>query len=222
MKRNILFTWSSGKDSALALYELQRTNDYEILALLTTITEGYDRISMHGVKSILLEQQVESLGLLVEKIYIKKNESNKEYEAKMKDKLKQYKKRGALSVVFGDIFLEDIRKYREKNLSKLGITALFPLWHRNTTELAHKFIDLGFKAVITCVDSNVLDKKFVGKIFDEKFLSRLPSSVDPCGENGEFHTFVYDGPLFKRRIQFKKGSIVLKENRFYFCDLLSI
>ncbi len=213
-------SWSGGKDSAIVLYELQKTNGYEISALLTTITEDYDRISMHGVRSVLLEQKAESLGLPVEKIYIEKNESNEEYEAKMKDKLMQYQSRGVLSIVFGDIFLEDVRKYREEKLSKLGIKGIFPIWKRDTTELAHTFIDLGFKAVITCVDSNVLDKKFVGRAFDEQFLSELPSTIDPCGENGEFHSYVYDGPIFRKRILYKKGKVVLRENRFYYCDLM--
>jgi uncharacterized protein (TIGR00290 family) len=222
MTEKVLFTWSGGKDSAVALYELQKTHDYEISALLTTLTESYNRISMHGVKNILLEQQVESLGLPVEKIYIKKNESNEEYEAKMKDKLMHYRSRGVLSVVFGDIFLEDLRKYREENLSKIGMKGIFPIWRRDTTALAHTFIDLGFKAVITCVDSNILDKIFVGRDFDERFLSELPSNVDPCGENGEFHSFVYDGPMFRKRIIHKKGKIILRENRFYYCDLMPI
>lgn len=216
----VLFTWSGGKDSTVALYELQRTHDYEISALLTTLTEGYNRISMHGVKNILLERQVESLGLPVEKIYIKKNESNEEYEAKMKDKLMHYRSRGVLSVVFGDIFLEDLRKYREENLLKIGMKGIFPIWKRDTTELAHTFIDLGFKAVITCVDSNILDKTFVGREFDDQFLSDLPFTVDPCSENGEFHSFVYDGSIFKKKILFRKGKIVLRDNRFYYCDLI--
>lgn len=218
----VLFTWSGGKDSAVALYELQKTHDYEISALLTTLTEGYNRISMHGVKNILLERQVESLGLPVEKIYIKKNESNEEYEAKMKDKLMHYRSRGVLSVVFGDIFLEDLRKYREENLLKIGMKGIFPIWKRDTTELAHTFIDLGFKAVITCVDSNILDKIFVGRDFDEHFLSELPSNVDPCGENGEFHSFVYDGPIFSKQVLFRKGKVVLRKKRFYYCDLIPV
>ena len=222
MIEKVVLTWSGGKDSAIVLYELQKTNGYEISALLTTITEDYDRISMHGVRSVLLEQQAESLGLPVEKIYIEKNESNEEYEAKMKDKLMQYQSRGVLSIVFGDIFLEDVRKYREEKLSKLGIKGIFPIWKRDTTELAHTFIDLGFKAVITCIDLKVLDKTFVGKVFDEQFLSELPSNVDPCGENGEFHSYVYDGPIFRKRILYKKGKVVLRENRFYYCDLMPV
>lgn len=220
MTEKVLFAWSGGKDSAMALYELKMTHSYEISALLTTVTEDYDRISMHGVRSILLEQQAESLGLPVEEVYITKNSSNEEYEARMRDKLIYYRSRGVLSVVFGDVFLEDLRRYREENLSKMGMKGIFPIWKRDTTELAHAFIDLGFRAVITCVDSNVLDKVFVGRVFDEQFLSELPSTVDPCGENGEFHSFVYDGPIFQKRILHEKGEVILRDNRFYYCDLV--
>jgi len=206
----------------MALYELQRTHKYEILALLTTVTEDYDRVSMHGVRSVLLEQQAKSLGISLEKVYITKSASNDEYESKMKEILMKYKSQGVLSVAFGDIFLEDLRKYREKNLSKIGMNGIFPIWKKDTTELAHTFIDLEFKAIITCVDSNALDERFVGKIYDRQFLSELPSSVDPCGENGEFHSFVYDGPIFRKRIAFTVGDIVLRDNRFYFCDLIPI
>jgi len=222
MTEKVLFTWSGGKDSAMALYELQMAHGYEISALLTTITEDYDRISMHGVRRILLEQQAESLGLPVEKIYITKNSSSEEYEAKMRDKLMHYQSRGVLSVVFGDIFLEELRKYREENLSKIGMKPLFPIWKRDTAELAHTIIDLGFKAVITCVDSNVLNKIFVGRTFDEQLLSELPATVDPCGENGEFHSFVYDGPIFRKRISHRKGEVILRDNRFYYCDLIPV
>jgi uncharacterized protein (TIGR00290 family) len=220
MAEKIIFTWSGGKDSAMALYELQRTHSYEVSALLTTITEDYERISMHGVRRILLERQADSLGLSLEKVFISKNTSNEEYESKMQDALIKYRATGVSYVVFGDIFLEDLRKYREDNLSKVDMKGIFPIWKRDTTELAHTFIDLGFKAVVTCVDSNVLDKKFVGRVFEEQFLSELPSTVDPCGENGEFHSFVYDGPIFRERIAFTVGDIVLRDNRFYFCDLI--
>jgi len=218
----VLFTWSGGKDSAMALYELQKDGRYEIVALLTSVTEDYDRISMHGVRRVLLEQQAQSLGLPLEILYITRNSSNEEYEAKLKDKLLQYKNHGVSSVVFGDIFLEDLRKYRESNLAQVGMKGIFPIWKRDTAELAHTFIDLDFKAVITCVDSNVLDGKFVGRYFDSQFLSELPAKVDPCGENGEFHSFVYDGPIFHERIRFRRGKIVLRDNRFYFRDLISI
>ena len=220
MAEKVLFTWSGGKDSALALYELQRRNDHEIVALLTTLTEDYNRISMHGVQSILLEEQTISLGLPNEKVYISKNSSNEEYEAKMKEVLQKYLAAGVSFVVFGDIFLEDLRKHREDNLSKIGMKAIFPIWKRDTTELAREFIELGFKAVITCIDSNVLDKAFVGRLYDQQFLSDLPSTVDPCGENGEFHSFVYDGPMFQKEVPYTKGETVFRDNRFWYCDLM--
>jgi len=216
----ILFTWSGGKDSAMALYELQKVYSYKILALLTTVTAGYARISMHGVRNTLLEQQIESLGFPLLKVYISKNSSNEEYEAKMKNALLRYQAQGVSSVAFGDIFLEDLRRYREENLFSIGLKGIFPLWRRNTTILAHRFIDLGFKAVITCVDSRFLNKSFAGRVFDKQFLSELPKNVDPCGENGEFHSFVFDGPIFRKKILYKEGVIVLRNNRFYYCDLI--
>ena len=222
MAEKVLFTWSGGKDSVLALYELEIKHDYEVVALLTTLTEDYDRISMHGVRSLLLERQANSLGLPIEKVYISKNSSNQEYEANMREVLQKYLTFGISSVVFGDIFLEDLRKYREDNLSKIGMKAVFPIWKRDTAELAHEFIDLGFKAVVTCVDSKVLDKIFIGRLFDEQFLSELPANVDPCGENGEFHSFVYDGPIFKERVSYERGEINLRDNRFWYCDLIPI
>ena len=177
---------------------------------------------MHGVHRTVLEQQAESLGLPLEKIYITKDAGNEEYEAKMKNKLMEYKNRGVLSVVFGDIFLEDVRKYREENLSGIGIKGIFPLWRRDTTDLAHRFMDLGFKAVITCIDSKALDKRFIGQSYDEQFLNELPPGVDPCGENGEFHTFVHEGPVLREKIAFTMGEVVLRDNRFYFCDLIPL
>ena len=221
MTKRALFTWSGGKDSVMALYELQKVGSYEISALLTTVTKDYDRVSMHGVKRSLLEQQADSLGYPLEEVLISKDASNEEYEAKMKEILEKYLKAGISTVVFGDIFLEDLRKYREENLSNIGMKAVFPIWKRNTAELAHTFVDLGFKAVITCVDSKFLGKAFVGRLLDERFLSELPSNVDPCGENGEFHSFVYGGPVFRESLSFKLGDIVLRDNRFYFCDLIS-
>lgn len=220
IKEKVILSWSGGKDSALALYELAKTENYEIAALLTTVTQDYDRISMHGVRRALLEQQAESLGFALEKVFIVKNTSNEEYESKMQKVLAKYLMAGVRSVVFGDVFLEDVRKHRRDNLSKLAMKPIFPIWKRDTTELAHTFIDLGFKAVITCIDSNALDKMFIGRTFDEQFLSELPSVVDPCGENGEFHSFVYDGPIFQERILHTIGQVILRENRFYYCDLI--
>jgi uncharacterized protein (TIGR00290 family) len=222
MVERALFTWSGGKDSVMALYEVQKVGNYEISALLTTVTKDYDRISMHGVRRSLLEQQADSLGYPLEQVLISKDASNEEYEAKMKEILGKYLKASIPTVVFGDIFLEDIRKYREENLCDIGMKAVFPIWKRNTAELAHTFVDLGFKAVVTCVDSEFLGKAFVGRLFDERFLCELPSNVDPCGENGEFHSFVYGGPLFRENLSFKLGDVVLRDNRFYFCDLIPL
>jgi len=220
MVEEILFTWSGGKDSAIALHELQKTKKYRISALLTTITSDYDRISMHGVRRILLEQQADSLGYHLEKVYISKNSSDEEYARKMREALEKYQSMGISSVAFGDIFLEDVRKYREEKLSTIGMKAMFPLWKKDTTRLAHWFIKIGFKAVVGCIDSTMLDKAFVGREFNEQFLSELPLTVDPCGENGEFHTFVYDGPIFRNRILHTRGEVALRDNRFYYCDLI--
>lgn len=220
MPEKVIVSWSGGKDSALAFYEIQKNHDYEILALLTTVTEHYDRISMHGVRRILLEQQAESLGYSLEKVFISKNTANEEYESKMREVLEKYMGEGVSSVVFGDIFLEEVRKYREDNLSKIGMRGVFPLWEKDTYKLARMFINSGFKAVITCVDVKVLSKRFVGRVFDGQFLSELPSTVDPCGENGEFHSFVYEGPIFQKRILYTRGKVILRENRFYYCDLI--
>lgn len=222
MKEKVLFSWSGGKDSALALYMIRKSGKYEIEALLTTVTEDYDRISMHGVRRVLLEQQAESLGLPVEKVFISKNISTEEYGAKMQQVLEKYVKRDVSSVVFGDVFLEDVRKYREDNLAKVGMKGIFPLWKCDTSELLRKFMVLGFKAVISCVDSKVLDKSFAGRSYDLKFLRELPPTVDPCGENGEFHSFVYNGPIFSKEILFTRGDVVLRDNRFYFCDLIPV
>lgn len=222
MAEKILFAWSGGKDSAMALYETQKTRRYEIAALLATVTKGYDRVSMHGVRRSLLRQQAESLGIPLEEVRIPKNSSNKEYEAKMREVLVRYQRQGVSSVVFGDIFLQDVKKYRERNMSRVGMNARFPLWKSDTAGLARKFINSGFKAIVTCVDSNALGKKFVGRQFDARFLSELPPRIDPCGENGEFHSFVYDGPVFKQRVPYKEGRVVLRNSRFYYCDLLPV
>ena len=216
----VLFAWSGGKDSAMALYEVQKSEKYDVVALLTIVTQDYDRISMHGVRRALLEEQAALLGIPLETVLISKHSSNEEYEAKMKEALVRYKKEDIVSVVFGDIFLEDLKKYREDNLAKVGLKGVFPIWKRDTRELAAAFIDLGFKAIITCVDSKSLDKSFAGRVFDKQFLSDLPNGIDPCGENGEFHSFVYDGPIFSRGIIFEKGQVVLRDNRFYYCDLV--
>jgi uncharacterized protein (TIGR00290 family) len=220
MREKVIVAWSGGKDSALALYEILETDSYEVLELLTTVTQDYDRINIHGVRRVLLEQQARSLGFPLEKMLIPKGVSDANYESILLKSLNRHRTKGVLSVVFGDIFLEDVRKYREGILSKVGMKGIFPLWKKGSRQLARTFVDLGFKAVITVVDSKVLDKEFVGREYDAKFLATLPANVDPCGENGEFHSFVYDGPIFREKIFFTKGEKVLRENRFYYCDLL--
>ena len=220
-KEKVLFTWSGGKDSALALYELKKSEKYEITALLTTFSKEYDRSSMHGVRRVLLEKQAKSLGLAQEEVFISKSSSNDEYEREMRKVLLKYKTRGIESVAFGDIFLEDLKKYRETNLSKIGMRAVFPVWKQDTKELAYRFIDSGFKAIVTCVDTKFLPANFAGRNFDKSFLADLGPKVDPSGENGEFHTFVYDGPIFREPVLFDKGEIVLRDNRFYYCNLIS-
>jgi len=222
MTESILLTWSGGKDSAMALYELTKAGDCQVAALITTVTTDYNRISMHGVQSILLEQQAASLGYPLKQVFISSTASNEEYESRLQELLEEYLKQGVSNVAFGDIFLEDLREYREKNLSQIGMKGIFPLWKRNTTELAHTFVGLGFKAVITCIDSKVLDKAFVGRTYDEQFLSELPPNVDPCGENGEFHSFVCEGPILRESLQYKLGEVVLRDERFYFCDLIPL
>jgi uncharacterized protein (TIGR00290 family) len=217
---SVLVSWSGGKDSALALYEILKNQDYRISALITTLTEDYDRISMHGVRRVLLERQVASLGFPLEKVFISKNASNEEYEANMGKLLAKYKQAGITSVVFGDIFLEDLRKYREDKLATLELRGIFPIWKRDTQEMARSLTALGFKAVTTCVDTHALGRQFVGRMIDEQFLSELPATVDACGENGEYHSFVSDGPIFKERVAYTLGESVLRENRFYYCDLI--
>ena len=220
--REVIVAWSGGKDSALALYEVLNSGSYEVLELLTTVTKDYDRISIHGVRRVLLEQQAKALRIPLEETFITKGASDTEYEGELLKTLNKHRYNGVFSVVFGDIFLEDVRKYRERILAKAGMNGIFPLWKKDPKDLAHTFINLGFKAIITSVDSNVLGKSFAGREYNEKFLSDLPANVDPCGENGEFHSFVYNGPIFRERVLFTKGESVLQDNRFYYCDLLPV
>jgi uncharacterized protein (TIGR00290 family) len=215
----VLLSWSGGKDSAMTLYELRRAGGYDIVALLTTITEGYDRISMHGVRRVLLEQQAASLGLALHEAMISPGCTNAHYEATMRAVLTHYQAQGVTACAFGDLFLQDIRTYRERNLAAVGMKALFPVWGRDTTEFIRSFIALGFKAVVTCVDPRALPPTFAGRVIDERFLRDLPPGVDPCGENGEFHSFVYAGPLFREEVKVTVGQVVLRDG-FTFCDLL--
>ena len=221
-KEKVLVSWSGGKDSSLALYDIQKNESYDIVALFTTITRDYDRVTMHGVRRNLLEEQARAIGVALHEVFIPKNVPNEEYNKIMEREMKEVKEKGVSAVVFGDIFLEDVRKYREENLSKVSMKGVFPLWKRNSRELVKDFIRLGFKAIVVCVDSNALTKDYIGRIVDEKFLEELPSNVDPAGENGEYHTFVFDGPIFKRKVNFEKGETVFRENRFYYLDLILI
>jgi len=213
--------WSGGKDSALALAEVLRDGCYEVAALLTTVTEGYDRVSMHGVRRTLLRQQAEALGLRLEEVVIPAQCSNDEYERMMSSVLTTARARfpGLDAVVFGDLFLTDIRAYRERMLAQIGMRALFPLWLKDTRELAREFVRRGYRAVLVCVDSRALPADFAGREFGDELLDELPPGVDPCGENGEFHTFVYAGPLFARGIPHRRGARVVREGRFVYRDL---
>jgi uncharacterized protein (TIGR00290 family) len=216
---DVLFCWSGGKDSAMALHALKAARDCRITALLTTVTEEYDRISMHGVRRALLERQAESLGLPLHAVLIPPQCINATYEERMKEALAKHFAQGVRRVAFGDIFLEDLRAYRENNLAKIGMQALFPIWKRDTRELAREFVRQGFRAITVCVDPRVLDASFAGRELDAAFFAELPPGVDACGENGEFHTFVFDGPVFKTPIAFHIGEKVVRDG-FCFCDLL--
>ena len=222
MAEKTLLAWSGGKDSALTLYEILRNQEYELAALLTTVTEGYDRITLHGVRRVLLEQQADSLQLPLEQVWVPQRVSNEEYEWKMRQASEKYLAQGVRRVAFGDIFLEEVREYREKNLAKVGMAAVFPLWGRDTQELVRSFLGLGFKAVVTCVDSTALEKEFAGREIDEAFLRELPAAVDPCGENGEYHSFVYEGPILREKVEYTRGEVVLREDRFFYCDLVPL
>jgi len=217
--RKALLSWSGGKDSALALYEISKSGSFEIVGLLTTLTRDFDRVSMHGVRKVLLAKQAETLHLHIEEIWIRKDAPNTEYESQMSKALSSAYSRGVRNVIFGDLFLEDIRKYREDRLSLVGMEGAFPLWKNDTRELAHFFIKRGFRAVVCTVDPRALDPSFCGREFDSSFLSDLPPQVDPCGENGEFHTFVYAGPIFEREIEVRKGEVVRRDG-FYFADII--
>jgi uncharacterized protein (TIGR00290 family) len=219
MSEPVLFCWSGGKDSCLALHKLRRDERYEVVALATTVTETYDRISMHGVRRELLERQAESLGLPLEIVSIPAACTNAIYEERMRSLLEKFKQRGVRHVAFGDIFLEDLRAYREKNLASMGMEALFPTWKQPSDALVRELIALGYRAITVCVDPRHLDESFAGCEIDANFLARLPANVDPCGENGEFHSFVFAGPDFRSPVAIQKGEVVMREG-FIFCDLL--
>ncbi len=217
--KDIVLYWSGGKDSAMAFHEIathERYRDYEITSLLTTLTSGYDRITGHGVRRALLEMQAACLGLDVVLTYIPKKATMAQYEDVMEDALLKFMESGTKVAASGDVFVE---KMRMATFKKVGMKGCFPLMMKSTRDHTLNLIDLGFRAYVICVDSNVLDESFVGRILDREFLEDLPFGVDPCGENGEYHTFVFDGPIFKKKVECRLGRIVFREG-FYFRDVL--
>ena len=204
----------------MALARMLTDDRYRVVELLTTVTGAYDRVSMHGVRRELLRTQAASIGLPLRELTIPSPCSNEQYEAAMSELLACYIERGITTMAFGDIYLEGIRQYREGKLSPLGLTAVFPLWGEDTTDLARQFVADGFRAVITCVDTQQLDAGFAGRPFDTAFLADLPAGVDPCGENGEFHTCVSAGPMFDAPLALQQGATVLRDGRFAYTDVL--
>jgi uncharacterized protein (TIGR00290 family) len=211
LKPKAFFNWSSGKDSALALYKIVQENKFEISCLLTSVNTHFQRISMHGVRVSLLEKQAESLGFPLIKMEIPEMPTMEIYEEVMRNTLEKLKSQGNTNAIFGDIFLEDLRKYREDQLATIGCKGIFPLWKIDTQKLIAEFLSLGFKTIVVCVNEQFLSKAFVGRIIDEDFIHDLPENIDPCGENGEFHTFTFDGPIFSNPIDFEIGEIVYKK-----------
>lgn len=217
MKR-VALSWSSGKDSAWSLHNLRQDPSVEVVALVTTLNQEFDRVAMHAVRRELLEMQAAAVGLPLWTVPLPWPCSNDEYEVRMRDLLARAVKEGVQAMAFGDLFLADIRAYREKQLADTGLQPLFPVWQIPTDELAREMIASGLRAKITCVDPRVLPREFAGRDFDSQFLADLPPGVDPCGENGEFHSFVYDGPGFRRPIPIAAGEVLEREG-FVFADL---
>lgn len=214
-------SWSSGKDSAWSLHIMRQCGDFEITALLATVNEKYYRVAMHGVRESILDLQAAAVGIPLVKIPIPSPCPNDVYERAMAAAMARARSEGVTHVVFGDLFLEDIRRYREENLAKCGMNPIFPLWLRNTRELAQEMIASGLRAYLTCVDPKKLDRSFAGRAFDKEFLADLPAHVDPCGENGEFHTCVVAGPMFASPIDVSGGEIVERDG-FIFADLVPL
>lgn len=228
----VFINWSGGKDACLSLYRVLGAGQYGVHTLLTTVSEPYRRVSMHGVREELLRLQAESLGIPLRIAYLAESSSMEAYDAVMTRELDALKTDGVTGAVFGDIFLEDVRRYRERHLEGHQIRAIFPLWQQDSLSVAENFIRTGFRAVVCCVNAALLDESFVGRDYDEAFLRDLPPGVDPAGERGEFHTFVHDGPLFSHPVPYHKGAVVEKrypalegtgdgwDTRFFFCDLV--
>jgi uncharacterized protein (TIGR00290 family) len=245
MKEKVVFCWSGGKDSALALNRVLRDKRYEVGSLLTTCSEHFQRVSMHGVRLELLDRQAASIGLPLEKVFVSQRSSNEEYQQKMSACLRAHKARGVTGCAFGDIFLEDLKRWREENLARVGMRGIFPIWKIDSRELMREFFALGFGTVVCCVNDAYLDEAAVGRNIDEEFMRSLPPDVDPCGENGEFHSFAFSGPIFRQPVKFKVGEKVYRPvevthptdsnssyvcptpgpratKGFWFCDLLPV
>lgn len=241
--KKAFFNWSSGKDSAFALYKILQNKEYEVTKLLTNVNKDYSRISMHGLREELLDKQIEALKIPSEKLYFPAQVTMEMYNEKMKEKLSAFKEQNLDYAIFGDIFLEDLKRYRDQKLAEVNIKGVYPLWKRDTKELLREFLDLGFKTITVCINAKLLNEDFVGRIIDEDFIKDLPDNVDVCGENGEFHTFCFDGPIFSKPVDFKIGKKVLKsytlhkeddqnchtdtsediknyDTSFWYCDLL--
>ena len=218
MRPKAMLSWSSGKDSAFALHEVRRAGQLDVVGLLTTVNRQFERVAMHAVRVALLRRQAEAAGLPLAVVEIGWPCPNEAYEAAIGEALVRARDAGVTHVVFGDLFLADIRAYREAQLAPLGLTPVFPLWQRDTRALAHAMIDGGLTARLTCVDPRALDRRFAGRAFDRALLAELPAGVDPCGENGEFHTFATGGPMFAHPIDVALGEVVERDG-FVFADL---
>ncbi len=226
--RKVVLSWSSGKDSALTLYYLKNFYQFDSIHLITTINTEYNRVFMHGLRKELLEMQLQALDIPYTIIPLSSQPSNEEYEGIMRNYSLHFKNQGFDFFAFGDIFLRDLREYREKNLKPLNIECVFPLWGKNTKEIIYEFINLGFEAIIISVNAEVVGEEFLGRKIDTDFLKDIPASVDPCGENGEFHTFCYNGPIFKNKIPFSLGEKVKREYQtkektysYFFLDIVA-
>jgi uncharacterized protein (TIGR00290 family) len=218
-REKIWLSWSSGKDSAWSLHTLRQGSEYEVVALLTTVNTAFNRVAMHAVRESVLEAQAAALGLPLVKVPIPSPCPNGTYEAAMTIAMERARVEGISRVAFGDLFLEDIRKYREEKLAAVGMQPVFPIWGLETRALAQEMVRSGLRALVTCVNPKLLDRRFAGRIFDEQFLAELPEAVDPCAERGEFHTCVYAGPMFKKPLPIHAGEIVTRDG-FVFADAL--
>ena len=228
MRHKTVFHWSGGKDSSIALFQMLRQDTYSIERLLTTVDKNSSRIAVHGVRQELLQQQVQRIGIPLTILEMPSKPDMETYNRLMQKQMLAFREEGFTHTAFGDIFLEDLKLYRQNEMKKAGFESIFPLWKGDTQQLASQFLKDGFKAITVCVDSAVLDRKFTGRKLNQLFFDDLPAGTDPCGENGEFHTFVYNGPIFSKEVLYIKGEVSHKvttgpdsaEMGFWYCDLL--